>query len=79
MESTIPHPHNTGARFCTLQELRKAVEDMEREAWTMGVHPAEVIFTAGMMELHVNSQKLSDGSVVLNAGIAITPARKGEA
>ena len=71
IKSIIPCPHNTSARFCTLDELRKAVADMELEAREMGVHPAEVIFTGGMMELHVSSQKLSDGSVVLNAGIAM--------
>jgi hypothetical protein len=72
MNNKIPHPYVGGHRFRTLEDLRRAVSDMEAAAREMDVHPDEVLFSEEFL-MQLRSDKLTDRSCVLNATMAIAP------
>ena len=70
MKPNIPHPIVTGYRFQSLEDLRRAVSDIESQAREYGVHPDEVLFSDEFI-IRLSSEKLTDGTKVLNLGISI--------
>ncbi|MGA8026447.1 MAG: hypothetical protein WB992_04825 [Bryobacteraceae bacterium] len=73
MKPSIPHPYVGSQRFQSLEDLRRAVVDLESTAREFGVHPDEVLFSDEFM-LSLHSSQLSDSSRVLNLTMAIAPA-----
>lgn len=71
MKQSIPHPFKAGARFQTLEDLRRAVVDLEATAREYGVTAGEVLFSDEFL-LQLNSQDY-DGHIGLNAVISIAP------
>jgi len=72
MHNEIPYPYVGGYRFRTLEDLRRAVSDMEAAAREMNVLPDEVLFSEEFL-MQLRSDKLTDRSCVLNATMAIAP------
>ena len=71
MNRNIAYPYSGSQNFQTLEELRRAVADLEDTAREMGVTASEVLFS-DEFSITVRSEKLSDGSLVLNAAISIS-------
>lgn len=71
---SIPHPFKESESFNTLEDLRKVVVYMEEITRDYGVTAAEVFFSEEFT-LTIRSEKLTDGSIVINAGISIEPSK----